>query len=237
MAMVALLLLVIVLDAVVVALPSGCEEGFIPWAWIKALNEIVLDEPWEDPVHSQKLPVQLLPWLWLSDQASVELSMSGLHRLGITHVLSTNAMETHELEHMKSETERFGMQHYVVNDHDEDGYNNEGGYNMIENHWDKCRSFLQEVQESGGKVVIHYSGGINRSGLIACAALMVFEQRCVLDVVKFAKKKRFTLLTNRSFQRQLCILAAREGLLGSKPDGFTDDPPSCRGPIDFGKFK
>ena len=233
--MVAPLLLFIIFDVVVVVL-SRC-EGFVPWAWIKALHEIVLDEPWEDPVRGQKLPVQLLPWLWLSDQASVEHNMSYLHCLGITHVLSTNAMETHELEHIRSETERFGMQHYAVDGHDEDGYNNKGGYNMIENHWGECRAFLQEVQESGGKVVIHCVAGKNRSGLIACAAIMVFERLLVLDVVKLAKKKRFTLLTNRSFQRQLCLLAAREGLLGPKPVGFTDDPPPCRDPIDFSKFK
>lgn len=39
------------------------------------------------------------------------------------------------------------------------------------------------------------------------------------------KAKRGTVLTNLSFQKQLCLLAAKEGLLGDKPDGYTNEEP------------
>ena len=193
------------------------------WPWIKALNVIVQNEPYE-PVFGQELPVQVSPWLWISDEASIDEKMSSFPNLGITHVLLTNVMEPGEVEYFRSELEHFGINHHYVGGHDEEGYD------MIENHWDECRNFLQHVYDSEGKVVVHCVGGRNRSGLIACAALMVFERITVLDVVKLVKRKRFTLLTNLSFQWQLCLLAAREGLLGPKPEGFSEDPPPSRRP-------
>jgi hypothetical protein len=33
-----------------------------------------------------------------------------------------------------------------------------------------------------------------------------------------------TLLWNKSFIKQLCQLADRRGLLGSRPEGYTDEP-------------
>jgi hypothetical protein len=38
------------------------------------------------------------------------------------------------------------------------------------------------------------------------------------------EKKRKELLWNRSFQEQLCTLAAQEVLLEDKPQDYTDDP-------------
>jgi hypothetical protein len=52
-----------------------------------------------------------------------------------------------------------------------------------------------------------------------------------LDVVRLLKQKRGLVLSNYSFQKELCVLAAREGKLGDKPSGFTDEPL----PDDFGK--
>ena len=201
-----------------------------PWAWHKALHEIVLGEPWEEPLVGQVLPVQLLPWLWLSDQESLERNAAQLRRRGITHVLSTNAMEPNEFDEFRSTLHRFGIHHHAVHGHDEEWYD------MLSNHWEECEEFLRLVKATGGRVVIHCSAGINRSGLIACAAIMVLERRRLLDVVRLVKQKRYTLLMNPSFQRQLCLLAAREGLLGPPPDGFSNDPPPPRKPIDFYKY-
>lgn len=59
---------------------------------------------------------------------------------------------------------------------------------------------------------------------------MLSERRPLLEVFKSAKEKRGMVLTNLSFQRQLCKLAAREGFLGAKPEGYTDGPIEKIGP-------
>ena len=67
------------------------------------------------------------------------------------------------------------------------------------------------------RVLVHCVAGINRSGLIACAAQMVLERQPLLEVVRYCIKQRGSVLWNRSFQRQLCQLCQLtqgEGLLG-----------------------
>jgi len=49
------------------------------------------------------------------------------------------------------------------------------------------------------------------------------EQVPLLDVVRNCVAKRGSVLWNQSFQRQLCMLAMQEGLLGPKPIGYTDE--------------
>jgi protein-tyrosine phosphatase len=102
----------------------------------------------------------------------------------------------------------------------------EEGYDMISNHWEECHEFLKQVRDgsTGGRVVVHCVAGINRSGLIACAAHLVLERATVLDVVENALKCRGPILWNRSFQEQLCVLACSEDLLGDEPLGFSDKP-------------
>lgn len=65
---------------------------------------------------------------------------------------------------------------------------------------------------------------MNRSALIVASALLVLERKPLLEVVKHMKAKRGEVLTTRSFQRQLCNLAAKEELLGDKPEGYDDEP-------------
>ena len=78
--------------------------------------------------------------------------------------------------------------------------------------------------------MVHCVAGINRSGLVACAAHMVMEKVNVVPAVIAVRDQRGPLLWNHAFQEQLVQLAATEGLLGSKPDGFTDDEPLSLGP-------
>merc|ERR1712154_297515 len=112
------------------------------------------------------------------------------------------------------------MKHYMVPGEDEEDYD------MIQNHWDECLQFLRSVKEDdNAKVVVHCVAGINRSGLIATAALIVLERMQLLDAVKLVKSKRGYVLSNGSFRKQLACLAAKEGLLGDKPKGYSDQPP------------
>ncbi|GAX25991.1 hypothetical protein FisN_4Hu524 [Fistulifera solaris] len=97
-------------------------------------------------------------------------------------------------------------------------------YDMLGLHREECRSFLQEAKESGKKILLHCLGGHNRSALIVAAAMIVLERTPVLDVVRHIKSKRGIILTNLSFQRQVCELAAEEGLLGGIiPCGYSTE--------------
>ena len=152
-------------------------EKDMPWAWIKAVNEVVTTAPWEP--EEGRLPVRLLSWLWLSDLSNVVRNAKGLCQVTITHVLSTNVMYAHKMRHLKSRLECVGIfQHCFVMGRDEEDYD------MVGNHWEECRALLPQVPESGGQVVVHCAAGTNhRSGLIACAAVMLFERRSVLETV------------------------------------------------------
>lgn len=161
--------------------------------------------------------MQLMRWLWLSNHESVENAKNMLD-MDVTDVLSTNAMSESTRSSLQLRLKRVAIRHHYVKGQDEEGYD------MIGKHWEECLAILRRVRESGGRIVVHCVAGANRSGLIACAALMVLEQRPVLEVVHTVKQKRGYLLTNESFRRQLCELAAAEGLLGPKPEGYSDEP-------------
>ena len=199
------------------------EEEELPWAWIKATKDCLRQHPTNVP---EDPPVQLLSWLYLSPLFCVyrrnsdnnnNTHLQTLKGLGITHVLSTNCMPDFVLKALQDDLDRHGIQHGYVPGHDRIHYD------MIGNHWQDCEAFLEQVRLRKGKVVVHCSAGMNRSGLIAAAAML--QQFTLLTLVQHLKAKRGYVLTNQSFQRQLCLLAAERGRLGPKPQGYTDEPP------------
>jgi protein-tyrosine phosphatase len=165
------------------------------------------------------LPVELLPWLLLSDEKNAR-NVAKLKALGVTHVLSVNGTTAYEENIMQESLESVGIVHRRIAGDDQEGYD------MIGNHWDDCRAFIEDAREGNevAKVLVHCVAGINRSGLISCAAHMCFERETVLKVVEHCMRRRGAVLWNRSFQKQLCLLAAEEGLLGAKPAGYSDEP-------------
>ncbi len=190
-------------------------EIAIPWAHIRRVKHLVDNPPHPLPTN---LPVEIsVPWLYLSDEKNARRHAK-LRDMGITHVLSLNSLPSHIVDEVKNDLECVGIQHKQINAEDEEDYD------MIANHWEECHDYLKHIKESGGKVLVHCVAGINRSGLIVCAASMIFEKRTLLQVVEDCVKKRGIILWNKSFQRQLCVLAAKEGLLGEKPEGYSDEP-------------
>jgi protein-tyrosine phosphatase len=171
-----------------------------------------------------QLPLEILPWLYISDLSNLR-DTKRLVEMGITHVLSVNAMQPTRLADLSDRlrTEQIVHQHVPGRD--------EYGYDMIEQHWATCFQFLESVfvqykanNARQKKVVVHCLAGINRSGLIVAAAHMVLTRTPVLEVVRNLVHQRGSVLWNRSFQRQLCVLAAREGLMGEHPVGYSNDP-------------
>ena len=190
------------------------------------------------------LPASISSWLYLSDEASA-LDLPKLKSMGITHVLSLNGVAPYKCRWSKDRYDSVGIVHKRIHAEDNEGYA------MINKHWDECYSFLKQVHDNNQhyqeeqeqyhhtanmtninnvnvkekmKVVVHCVSGINRSGVIVCAALMIFEQMEVLKVVMHCIQQRKVILWNKSFRKQLCILAAKYELLGEKPEGYDDEP-------------
>uniref|UniRef100_A0A7S4IL86 Protein-serine/threonine phosphatase n=1 Tax=Odontella aurita TaxID=265563 RepID=A0A7S4IL86_9STRA len=184
-----------------------------PWAWMKCCRDIVAGHS----ASSEPMPAELLPWLLFSDEMNVR-SGTKLREAGITHVLSVAGMPSFQMEKLTTEFQSSGIEHGYVRGEDEEDYD------MIGRHWRDCHTFLKDARDRGGKVVVHCVAGMNRSALIACAAHMVLERTPVLEVVRNCVIKRGKALQNKSFQVQLCLLAAEENLLGDRPAGYDDTP-------------
>ena len=201
------------------------EEDETPWAWIRAVNDIVTREPF----RSQTLPVELRPWLYLCDALTI-LKVKSARERGltwvsqVTHVVSTNSMPDEKVQLIQSMLASENIRHFYVKGVDEEHYD------MVDLHWEECKRFMREAKASGGKIAIHCLGGHNRSVLIASAAMMVLERTPLLDVVRLIKSKRGIILTNLSFQRQICELAAKEKLLGDEPCGYSGEK------VDYDRF-
>uniref|UniRef100_A0A7S4INS7 protein-tyrosine-phosphatase n=1 Tax=Odontella aurita TaxID=265563 RepID=A0A7S4INS7_9STRA len=192
-------------------------QQVVPWAWIKCVRDLT-DPNRNSSKEPSELPVAILPWLMLSDRKNV-MNMANLKRLGVTHILSVNGATPIEEQVFQERLLGTGIVHKRVFGNDSEDYD------MVGRHWQECHEFLRKVKDQdGGRVVVHCVAGINRSGLIACAAHMVLERESVLNVVRSCVSCRGMVLWNRSFQEQLCRLAVKEHLLGDKPIGYNDEP-------------
>jgi len=74
-------------------------------------------------------------------------------------------------------------------------------------------AFLSRAESSGGCAFVHCNYGVNRSGVVAAAYLMVAEHKPLLRVINELKAKRSLILSNVGFRRQLVRFARCRGLL------------------------
>ena len=122
---------------------------------------------------------------------------------GITHILNV-AGRYGATDHTASRC------YYEISADDEEGYD-------IMQHQGAASAFIRRALAEGGRCLIHCQAGINRSGVLACAELMLHEQLPVIDAVLRCQKARGVLLSNHSFQEALVKLADKKGLLGDAP--------------------
>ena len=191
----------------------------MPWAWIKCVDAMAKDAQSTYKYDgNQNLPAEILHWLFLSDEDSA-LDREKLLALGITHVLSLNPNTPHYCNWTETRYRLVGIEQKRIHADDDERYD------MIGLHWDECYSYLHQIQNTpNAKVLVHCVSGINRSGLIVCAAFMIFEQVDVVKAVDHCLRQRQALLWNKSFRKQLCILAAKHELLGNIPEGYDNEP-------------
>ena len=119
--------------------PETTNTEHVPWAWIKAARDIVKAEPRRQP---ESMPVQLLPWLFLSDMSSV-LKLDRLEELGITSVLTTNKVFRDE--------DLWGITAKLADRDIQHGYAGGVdiiGYDMMKYHWNDAKKFIQTALEN-----------------------------------------------------------------------------------------
>lgn len=194
--------------------PSEEELTSRDWPWIAEIRA-TLDEHRTRPVD---LPVEIMPHLLLGDKRSAG-DLSKLEALGITHIVNVAG------SHGATDPSSRQNQHYLQI-HAED----EEGYPIIERHASEALAFISGALRQKGKCLIHCQAGINRSGVLACAALMLHERIPVTDAVARCKAARKQILINHSFQAQLVRLARKHDLLGPvpKPRAATESSTASR---------
>ena len=227
------------------------------WPWVKAARDIVRAEPRQEP---DRLPVELLPWLYLSDMPSI-LSLGTTTTTTettttippYTAVLTTNKLWNDEdVWKITAYLSELDIAHGYV------GGVDIIGYDMMKYHWEDARALIaswlmmepvsaldhnnsEPPNPQRPKIIIHCAAGTNRSALIAGAAMMAFSPtnhhhgNCnnrdgddkglnFLEVIAILKKQRGVVLNNVWFIQQLAEFAQRQGRLGPRPFGYTEEP-------------
>jgi len=83
----------------------------------------------------------------------------------------------------------------------------------IKRHFPDAIAFLDDVKRARGRSLVHCNLGVNRSGAVCAAYLMVSERRTLLDVVAYLRARRSLVLANKGFRRQLVAFARERRLL------------------------
>jgi protein-tyrosine phosphatase len=169
---------------------------------------------------------EVMPGLFLSNgQVAQDLPMLRAQR--ISHVLNMAPIEVPTTAEFYAE-EKMDFKAIVAKD--------EFDYDVMQ-HWPEARAYLDAaLNEQNGRVLVHCQAGINRSGAIAVAYMMVTRRRHLVDAAKSAKRKRYQLITNLNFQLSLVKFASAEGLLGkpalprrmSSPNPYPGSPIATR---------
>lgn len=92
----------------------------------------------------------------------------------------------------------------------------EEDYDILQ-HVPEASAFIRRALAEGGRCLIHCQAGINRSGALACAELMLHEKLPVLEAVARCKKARGIFLQNHGFQGKATAISDPCTLSSSMP--------------------
>ena len=171
-------------------LPRDC-EGEDEY-YIEKMSEI-LDEPPNigPPAH----PGKMLDHVYIGNLDNAE-DYDLLPALGITHVLNVAGTRNFDLTRSRY-PEKLGITDFLMipaEDYEE--------YDIAE-HFHDAISFLDRAKASGGKAMVHCNLGVNRSGAVVAAYMMIHQRKPLLKVLSDLKSKRAVVLCNTGFRRQL----------------------------------
>ena len=93
-------------------------------------------------------------------------------------------------------------------------------------HFDEVYNFIELARQSGGKCLIHCMAGMNRSGALAVAYVMVHLDVGPVTATRIVYKARKTLLSNEAFIRRLVKLSCEKNLLAKDMDEIVNSQSS-----------
>lgn len=156
-------------------------------------------------------PDRLSGHVFIGNQRNAD-DTTGLRSDGIDHVLSCAA--SRRSTDSPYDGDSGIIDYFLIPAEDREDFD-------ITRYFDAAFLFLDRVKRRRGKVLVHCNMGVNRSGAVVAAYLMVDEKRNLLDVVSYLKGKRKLVLSNKGFRRQLVQFARSRGLLDPVIDTVT----------------
>ena len=156
---------------------------------------------------SQNIPTQMsriLDHLYLGSYEDA-INVEALRAAGITHIVNTVATN---YENCRTGPQFYGDEfaYYGFTSEDEMRY-------PIMRHFDETYEFIESCRQSDGKCLIHCMAGVNRSGSLAVAYVMLLKGMGPLSATQLVFDSRGFLLTNDGFKERVVKLAAERGLL------------------------
>lgn len=150
-------------------------------------------------------PSKVLEHVYIGNQDNSD-NIDLLQALEITHVLNCAGTRTFDLtrSHYPKNSGIVGFLMIPAEDYEE--------YDIMQYFMD-TNIFLDKVKMAGGRALVHCNIGVNRSGAIVAAYLMVHQNKKLLKVIDDLKSKRSLVLQNVGFRRQLVRFARCRGLL------------------------
>ena len=180
--------------------------------YLKAMKNILDSYPQHSPpLH----PTQLTDQLYIGNQDNAD-DIVLLKELGITHVLNCVGSRNFDFDRSPYPPEVNIKGFLIIPAQDFDEFN-------IMKFFGDAIGFIDSAVLNGGNVLVHCSIGVNRSGAIVAAYLMVSQKKNLLDVIVELKAKRFLILCNMGFRKQLVEFARANDLLDevTLPDSET----------------
>jgi hypothetical protein len=186
------------------------------WVYMHAMHDLLASND-DGPVKREvSLPVTLLPHLLYGSKESAR-DVDRLRELGVTHIVNAAGRAG---THRDVGFAAAGISVLRLDAEDEEGYPI-----LAPRHLDACRRHVAAARRAGGRCLVHCVAGINRSGALCAAEVMLHDGRPLLDAVAHCAAARgHAFLWNRSFRAQLVVLARERGCLGPRPQGVSNEP-------------
>ncbi|ELU03323.1 hypothetical protein CAPTEDRAFT_140771, partial [Capitella teleta] len=156
------------------------------------MKEVIEELPNKGPPY---YPTQLSPVLFIGSQRNAD-DLATLQRIGITHVVNCAGTRRYDVSRSPYHPETGIRDYLMIPAEDNDEFN-------IQSYFKEAITFINRAKYSAGKVLVHCNLGVNRSGAICAAYLLVDLKMTLLEVITFLKSKRSVVLYNRGFRRQL----------------------------------
>lgn len=157
-------------------------------------------------------PVEILPFLYLGNESHCARK-EALEKLGITAVINVSkTINNHFQDH-------FIYKNVPVDD----------TYSADISRWFRIAvDFIDSVEISGGKVLIHCQAGISRSATI-CLAYLMSKRRCSLEeAYEYVKERRPVISPNFNFMGQLLTWEREvKAINAMSPDKLSPSQPPC----------